>query len=164
VGLAPGLEKITVKLKAHIGTVCFSTEKPKGSFLNEFLRLQKSWRIGNVGFGSVQAYTLHRRKLAPTRVLKNWPQQPSMFFTHNQNKRLLIKASVTQKLFRPGQAWARPLQKVVYGRVARFFLVHDTRTEKMYQMVINFSKCPNTYINIFQSKTTQNLPQSGFWI
>jgi hypothetical protein len=29
----------------------------------------------------------------------------------------------------------------VINRVARFFLVHDTKTGKMYQMVIKFPKC-----------------------
>jgi hypothetical protein len=66
---------------------------PEGSFLNEFSRLQrkvcayaKSWRLANVGFGSVRAYRkvgallLPRRKLTPTLLLKNCPQG-SIFHT-----------------------------------------------------------------------------------
>jgi hypothetical protein len=50
----------------------------------------------------------------------------------------------------------------VYTRVARFFLIHDTQTGKMYQMT---SKCTDVhkifqmaikYINIIQSKELQN--------
>jgi hypothetical protein len=41
---------------------------PEGSFLN------KVRALATLGFGSVQAYALRRRELAPTR--KNWPQWP----------------------------------------------------------------------------------------
>jgi hypothetical protein len=33
----------------------------EGSFLNKFLRLQISCRLGNVGFGSVQAYAIFNK-------------------------------------------------------------------------------------------------------
>jgi hypothetical protein len=55
-----------------------------GQFLNKFsrlqksLRLQKSSRLGNVGFWLVGAYGLRRRELAPTQVLKNWPLEICM--------------------------------------------------------------------------------------
>jgi hypothetical protein len=64
----------------------------------------------------------------------------------------------------------------VQSRVARFFSIHDTKTGKMYQMntkctewSLNISNLHKIfqmaikYINIFQSKTLQNLPKLGFW-
>jgi hypothetical protein len=60
-------------------------------------------------------------------------------------------------------------------RVARFFLAHDTKTRKIYQMNTECTKCswniPKVrnvlqmdikYINNFQSKALQNLPQLEF--
>jgi hypothetical protein len=32
-------------------------------------------------------------------------------------------------------------RRMTRRRVARFFLLHDTKTGKMYQMVIKYSKC-----------------------
>jgi hypothetical protein len=55
-------------------------------------------------------------------------------------------------------------------RVARFFLIQYTNTEKIYQMAINI---PNSckidqiaikYINSFHCKTLQNLPEFGFLV
>jgi hypothetical protein len=50
------------------------------------------------------------------------------------------------------------------NRVARFFLVHDTKSgtnvpneHKMYQMVIK-------YFNFSQSEALENLPKLGFWV
>jgi hypothetical protein len=61
--------------------------------------------------------------------------------------------------------------------VARFFLVHDTKTgknapneHKMYQMVIKYFNAYKIfqmaikYINIFQSQAIQNLPKLGFLV
>jgi hypothetical protein len=59
--------------------------------------------------------------------------------------------------------------------VARYFLVHDTKARKMYQMNTKRTKLsqniPNVrkifqmaiiYINIFPRKALQNLPNLGF--
>jgi hypothetical protein len=70
--------------------------------------------------------------------------------------------------------------RLIETRVARFFLVHDTKTGKMYQMNTNDHKCtkwlcniPNVskilqmsiqYLNIFQSKALKNSPKSGFLV
>jgi hypothetical protein len=66
---------------------------------------------------------------------------------------------------------------MVNTRVARFFLVHDTETGKMYQMVLKYSKWPLNipngpkifqmaikHINIFQSKDLRKLPKLGFLV
>jgi hypothetical protein len=49
----------------------------EASFLKLCLRLQKSWRLGNVELGTVRAYALCRRELVPTQVLKNCPLDPN---------------------------------------------------------------------------------------
>jgi hypothetical protein len=46
----------------------------RGEFLKQSWRLQKILRLASIGFQLVGAYTLHRRELAPPRVLKNWPE------------------------------------------------------------------------------------------
>jgi hypothetical protein len=62
-------------------------------------------------------------------------------------------------------------------RFARFFLVQNTKTMKLYQMTMNYTKCPLNitkdrkmdkvfmkYTNIFHCKTIQNLSKFGFWV
>jgi hypothetical protein len=61
--------------------------------------------------------------------------------------------------------------------VARFFLVQNTKTGKIYQMTTKYIKWPLNisngrkidqmvikYINIFHSKTLQTLPKLGFLV
>jgi hypothetical protein len=46
----------------------------RGQFFKRiFCAYRKVCALAMLGFGSVQAYALRRHKLAPTRVLKNWP-------------------------------------------------------------------------------------------
>jgi hypothetical protein len=57
----------------------------------------------------------------------------------------------------------------VCARAARFFLVHHTKTGKIYLMTIKYTKRPQKYVyqmvieytNIFHFKTLQNLPKLG---
>jgi hypothetical protein len=44
-----------------------------------FCAYRKVRALAMLGFGSDQAYALPRRELAPTRVLKNWPQGHTFF-------------------------------------------------------------------------------------
>jgi hypothetical protein len=77
---------------------------PEGSFLNKFSclqkssRLQKSLRLGNVGFRLVGAYGLRKRELAPTRVLKNWPLEPILRLLNLQLQRQ--RCSRLERFFR----------------------------------------------------------------
>jgi hypothetical protein len=70
-----------------------------------------------------------------------------------------------------------PAETYVETRVARFFLVYDTKTGKKYQMKTHCSKwsqnIPNghkiflmaiKYINIFQSETLKMIPKLGFLV
>jgi hypothetical protein len=60
------------------------------------------------------------------------------------------------------------------GGVARFFLVHDTKTGKMYQIAIRNPKCPlnipknipngHKFINIFQSYALENIANCNFFV
>jgi hypothetical protein len=65
----------------------------------------------------------------------------------------------------------------MYTRVARFFLVQNTKTGKnipnyheLYQISIKYNKDHKMdqvsikYINMFQCKTLQNLPKFGFLV
>jgi hypothetical protein len=73
-------------------------------------------------------------------------------------------------------SWSRIERRRAGIRVARFFLVHDTKTGKMYQMNTKCTKWSKNIptvckifqmaikcINIFQSRALQNLPKLGFW-
>jgi hypothetical protein len=81
-----------------------------------------------------------------------------------------------QKMFILTQIKSVQMIGVVF-RVARFFLVHATKTGKMYQMRTKCTQCskniPNLhkifqmaikYINIFLSKALQNVPKLGFLV
>jgi hypothetical protein len=63
------------------------------------------------------------------------------------------------------------------GRVARFIFVQNTKTGKMYQITLKFTKLAQNlltcskidrmaikYANIFHCKTLQNLPSLEFWV
>jgi hypothetical protein len=77
----------------------------------------QSWRLANVGFGSVRAYRkvgaygkvgallLPRRELTPTQVLKNWPQGSmlrsqfsAIFANFRQKMAFFSKTNVTIKI------------------------------------------------------------------
>jgi hypothetical protein len=108
------------------------------------------------------------------------PAHPSSNFTRDLicekeaqicNKLLKVKKSPKCRKF----AQSGHPDGEVGVRVARFFLAHDTKTGKMYQMTTNYTNghklCQMDvnipvikYINIFRSKALQNLPKLGFLV